>query len=193
MSRAQALPLTAAAVKLGFVLGVLLSAGSVGYPALMGATDLPAVQGVGPSPATDNPWEKRTVAVYVAHEGPPSAHLDALAERELAHWEANSREYAEATVSFEPADERGSADLVVVFRENVSCGPGRFAVGCARARYSERTGRLTRATVWIRTGYDDPVVRHVLRHEFGHVFGLDHGDAAERPFMAPTIDPDGET
>ncbi|QLG29057.1 hypothetical protein HUG10_16600 [Halorarum halophilum] len=186
MSR-TAVPSARGVAKLGLLLALLGTVVTMGYPAVAEEATLPTVDRFTDSAAADNPWRRTTVRVHVAHEGDDSPALDALAERELDHWETNSQRYAGSNVSFELVDERDSADLVVVFQEEVGCGEGRFAVGCARQWTSSRTGRVTHATVWVRTGYDDSITRHTLRHELGHVFGLSHDDADEFPFMRSTV------
>ena len=185
-----AVPSARGVAKLGLLLALLGTVVTMGYPAVAEEAALPTVDRFTDPAAADNPWKWTTVRVHVAHEGDDSPSLDALAERELDHWETNSGRYAGSNVSFELVGERESADLEIAFQGEVNCGEGRFAVGCARRWSSPRTGRVTSATVWVRTGNDDSITRHALRHELGHVFGLSHDDADEFPFMHPTVEVD---
>ncbi|WP_313692032.1 zinc-dependent metalloprotease family protein [Halorarum halobium] len=186
MSRAGRPPLARLGA-LAVGLAVLCSAVTVGYPVVAAQSELPNVDQLRNPAAADNPWEQSTVSVYVGHDESADAADVGFADRELDHWEAHASEYAGSNVSFERVEDRESADLVVLFREEVNCGPQRFAVGCAKRETVERTGTVTTATITVRTGYDDRVIRRTLRHEMGHVFGLDHEDRDEFPFMKGTV------
>lgn len=167
---------------LGVVLALLGTVGTVGYPVVAEQSDVPAITQITNPAAADNPWGQATVEVHIVHETSNSEHLDSLAKSELDHWEANSRRYAGSNVSFELVDERERADMVVVFQENVTCGKPN-AIGCSRRPTVDQTGTVNPAMVWVETGDDDSVTRATLRHEIGHVFGLNHNDSDEVPFM----------
>lgn len=184
---------TSSIVLLGIVL-LFVSVSAVGYSTVAAQSALPSIDQITNPAAADNPWNEVPITVYIAHDGTDSAGLESLVQSELRHWENNSQRYAGSNVTFLLTGKRASADLVIIFQMNVTCGKPN-SIGCSQRTVFPRTGTLHHATVWVETGKERWVMRETLRHEIGHVFGLSHDDAAEFPFMYYAIkgEPDEET
>lgn len=142
--------------------------------------------GAAASPEADNPWNEQTVEVAVVAPDGEHDRWSQLTREELDHWENNSQEYAGSNVSFAVVDNPESADLVIQYRETVTCDGNILALGCARVSSYEGSEEITTAQVAVKVGtprFGNDDVQVVLRHEIGHVFGLNHTDAGRLSWM----------
>ncbi len=137
-----------------------------------GATTTAEAEGV------ENPWGKRKVTVAVWNTVNQSRNVEPLVNRTLAYWNGNGSEYAEYDVTFVRASNAYDADVTVRLVARITeCGDGGTdsTVGCAPKLDSWETPDDP-VRVDIVAGYSNESTRQILRHEFGHVVGLDHGE-----------------
>lgn len=139
------------------------------------------------SPA-DNPWGSEPITVNVTYKGAiDSGMADRALDAELTAWEENSVSWTNQTANFSRGTEREYADLQVVFLPGFStCGDSfRFEiVGCAETKAYE-DGEVVEATIYIEVEERTyKAIRRTIRHEIGHVYGLEHTDSDRLPWMA---------
>jgi hypothetical protein len=140
--------------------------------------------GVDPSEATwtgdeDNPYRQEELVVAVTRPGNESREFAPLVREALDYWEANSEQYAGYPIDYRLASNATDPDVQVRFVESVGeCGTEDHAAGCAPI-ITEPGQFDPPVDVRIRTGFSDASTVQVLKHEFGHTLGLDHGDAPE--------------
>ncbi|ELZ97671.1 hypothetical protein [Haloferax sulfurifontis] len=154
-----------------------------------------AVGGTGSSPVpetrpADNPWGRAPVVVGIdaAADGRDYA---ALVESAVDYWRANA-----SAAAYDPAfvvvPNASEPDVTVSVVERIdACGDydGADAVGCAPLfDGDEPTAPTEPVSVVVAAGYDDRTTETVLKHEFGHLLGLTHDDAAAFPALSERIE-----
>lgn len=135
----------------------------------------------------DNQWGKNPVTVAVEHYADTDRNITPLVADAIAYWNANATRYAGVDVTFQLARDAANPDVRIVLTEHLPrCGDdtGDY-LGCAPVIDPGETPPVT-AHVEILAGYTDDTTREVVKHELGHVLGLDHDDAPQ-PLMNDTI------
>lgn len=138
-----------------------------------------------PSPAvslSSNPWHKPTVVVGIDAGDTDPAVASSLVERTIAYWEANDQ-YGTYSADFVLVPNASSPDVLVRFDETVACNGITGWLGCAPVLNATSDVSETEV-VRIQTGYSEDSTLHTLKHEFGHLVGLHHGDDP-MPLMKP--------
>lgn len=135
----------------------------------------------------DNPWGAESVTVAVSNEASPWRSIGPLVDDALAYWEANA-ELGTYEVDWRLRPDAADPDLVVRLVESTAaCGRERPADVVGYAPVLEPGDAADRPeTVCVRSGLADSALRDVLKHEFGHVLGLDHDDQPQ-PLMAADL------
>lgn len=101
-----------------------------------------------------------------------------LVESSLAYWERIDADYGNYTTDFVLRPDAEDPDVLVQFVDSIgTCGSeGDDAfIGCAPV-LSDRQLAEPPTLVRVETGYTDESTELALRHELGHVYGLEHGE-----------------
>lgn len=128
----------------------------------------------------ENPWAQEQVVVAVSKQVNQSRDLAPLVGRAVDYWNDNAGRYGDYAVEFVPRPEAtDEADLMVTLVDEITtCGVEtdvEDAVGCAPV-LDPGTSADAQETIKIEAGYTDESTVGTLKHEFGHVLGLDHGE-----------------
>lgn len=127
-----------------------------------------------------------TVVVAIDNEANPKRNFTPMVQEALEYWMANDDEYGTYTTEFRLQPDAEDADMVVHIRENVSyCGlhDRDTVLGCADFLNKQR-GKEIPARVVIKSGFTDASTVTILKHELGHIYGLEHG-STPGPWMEP--------
>ena len=142
----------------------------------------------GSGSASADPYGGKTLVVAVENPGDGSREYVPLVRRALDYWEANASRYAGYEVSYRLDPDATDPDVVVSVVERIEdCGSGDdHSAGCAP--YITRPEQFS-PPVRLRVvdGLSDESTVRVLEHEFGHLLGLDHGDAPRDVMAARSV------
>jgi hypothetical protein len=154
-------------------------AGSASLPEPLRPAGGTATDVAGSAPA--NPWGG-PVVVAVAGDGDAALVSDAA-----RYWERVDEEYLGFPVAVRVRPDAPAPDVVVEFVDRVpDCGNVTDAVGCAPRVTAP--GTIDRPeTVSVARGLRADSTRLVLKHEFGHLFGLGHDDAPADVMAAASV------
>lgn len=132
----------------------------------------------------DNPFRQETLTVAVVGSANESRDFTPLVRQALDYWEANSEQYAGYPIEYRLVANDSDPDVRVTFVESVAaCGTEEHAAGCAPV--ITKPGQFDPpVSVEVRTGFSDESTVQVLKHEFGHSLGLNHGDAPQAVMQA---------
>lgn len=126
----------------------------------------------------NNPWGKEKVAVTVDNRANQSRDVTPLVNQTLAYWNEYASEYGDYDVTFTLSEDDRDADIVVKYVDYIpECGTldTETTVGCAPLLKSHSTVDR-QETVEVVAGYSDGSTVGILKHEFGHVLGIEHGE-----------------
>ncbi|GAB7095650.1 hypothetical protein JCM30237_28040 [Halolamina litorea] len=131
-----------------------------------------------------NPWNESTLTVAV-DAGPladreAAAHVRAAA----AFWSDHGDLFAGYDADFAVDPDAAEPDAVVQFVGNVTaCDDVSHAAGCAPLIHE--SGDIDRPeTVTVEAGLSNASTEHVVRHELGHLLGIEHGEAPREVMRA---------
>lgn len=136
---------------------------------------------------TGHPWRGATLTVGVENSNASDGEFVRLVRNATGYWDQHVDEYAGYRATFVVEPNASDPDVRVVYADGRSpCGDANDPVlGCAPV--IDRSGEPPRTVhVEITPGYSDATTRRVLKHELGHVLGLDHDDRP-RSVMSATL------
>ena len=136
----------------------------------------------------DNPYESDPVVIGI--ENPTNHSYLPLVEQAVAYWEGDASRYGEYTADYEIRHNVSEPDLRIKFTDEIyRCGNeiGDDILGCAP--YPDSIKPYATAEVQIETSdkfvfYTNASVLETLKHEFGHLYGIEHGEEP-MPLMEP--------
>lgn len=126
----------------------------------------------------ENPWRSETVTVAVRNGVNQSRDVTPLVDETLAYWNEHADEYGDYSVEFVSTPNARGADVTVELVPRISeCGDhdAESTVGCA-ALLESGTVADRPERVAVVAGYTNDSTREILRHEFGHLLGIEHGE-----------------
>jgi len=130
-----------------------------------------------PSEVYDNPWRTDEIVVTVDHRaGERNVVPDVM--RTVRYWENEAGREAAYDPEYRVVSEHPEPDVrVAVVRTVEGCGvhDDEVALGCAPVLEEESTVDDT-VTVQVRAGHASNTTEAILKHEFGHTLGYEHGD-----------------
>lgn len=140
--------------------------------------DISTVEAATDTPTAANPWGKQTLTVSVEQSNRSWRTVTDLVADTLEYWERNDTEYAAYEVDFELEPNATDPDVVVKYVEDISvCGSANRDGGAGFAPIISATSRPDPPeSICVRHGYNEASTSHILRHEFGHLLGIGHGD-----------------
>lgn len=137
-----------------------------------------------PFPRTD------TVTVGITYIASGDRNITPLVQDSIDYWMAHDDQYGDYTTDWEVVPNADNPDVVVLFVENiVKCGFGpnhEYYIGCTDLLGTDRSAN-TPVQVEIAAGYNDESTTNTIKHEFGHLYGLEHGEEP-MPLMSATGD-----
>lgn len=140
-----------------------------------------------------NPWGTEEVSVAIATEGTPSEAQRQSVATAIAYWNQRHDRYTQHDVTFVLDQDEQRPDVMVDFEPRIDrCGDDgdRIILACA-PRYDEGQRASGLSVVRVREDRPEPALADTLRHEFGHLLGLQHGEgpmpvmAAQKSFERP--------
>jgi hypothetical protein len=133
----------------------------------------------------ESPWTADPIVVGVAADDPRA--YAPLVREATDYWEANDRRYVGYEVRFVVRPDAADPDVLVNVSDSVpDCGSTSEPAGCAPLVTDERQVGSTQP-VWIVSGLSNESTVFVLKHEFGHLLGLRHGDPPTAVMRAASV------
>ncbi|WP_254543656.1 hypothetical protein [Halomarina pelagica] len=145
-----------------------------------GGTDPPSDRTSSVPP--DNPWRSAVVVVGINNSVNDSRSFEPHVRRALDYWAGEGTEHGDYEVTFVLEPAAADPDVEVRFVASIPhCGVeddgggDGTTLGCAPV-LNEGTRATPPEVVRIAGGYNDTSTVRVLRHEFGHLLGIEHGE-----------------
>lgn len=128
-----------------------------------------------------NPWGEREVTVAVQTTGGNASGTQRAAVTEATrYWNESHEVYSEYEIEFTVVPNARRADVVVEFVPYIdTCGgldSGAITLACA-PKYERGETAEVPTTVKVRDGRPREALADSVKHEFGHLLGIGHGDA----------------
>jgi len=138
-----------------------------------------AADGTAAGETTEGLWGSDPVVVGIDGSVNESREWAPMVASATTFWAEHDDQYLGYGVGFEVRPNAADPDVLVRFVETVeNCEQTEDPVGCAP--YYTDPDQIDRpTTVVVEAGLSDESTELVLRHEFGHVLGLDHDDPPE--------------
>ena len=137
-----------------------------------------------PFPRTD------TVTVGITYITGGDRNITPLVQEAIDYWMKHDDQYGDYTTDWVVKPDADNPDVVILFVDTiVKCGFGPnqdYYIGCTNLLSTDRSAN-TPVQVEIAAGYNDESTINTIKHEFGHLYGLEHGEEP-MPLMSATGD-----
>ena len=128
-----------------------------------------------PTPVPDNPFGEKPIIIGI--DNPTNRSYNTLVREVISYWTQTGKQHTDWWTTIKLKPDASSPDLTVSFISNIGrCGVevNEDHIGCAPL--IEQTDTVYTERLQIETGYTNASTRATLKHEFGHIFGLEHGE-----------------
>ena len=138
----------------------------------------------------DNPWQENPVVVTAEYESNDMQDYTAELKATVNYWNANDAKYGNYTANFTYVEDAENPDVTVTFVDEIdSCGVNVAVLteftGCSPILDDESEEEHTEVEILAeRPEYD---VEETLKHEWGHLLGIEHGEEP-MPLMSEVKD-----
>jgi hypothetical protein len=133
----------------------------------------------------DHPWYG---TVVVGVDGPEADRVAPLVAAATDYWAARAERYAGAPVTFAVRPDAADPDVLVRTVASLdSCDGVRDAAGCAPHLTAADRPLPDPVVVTVRSGLRDDSTLLVVKHEFGHLLGLEHSDDPSAVMSAAAV------
>lgn len=130
----------------------------------------------------DNPWGEKEIEVAVVNTMSDRDYAPQVNES-LRYWNEYGSRYGDYNMTFRYVTDSDDADLIIrVVPTITSCPNAADPIACSPFIESNTTVTSTQY-VDIETGFTNETTVLILKHELGHVLGIDHGEEP-MPLMA---------
>lgn len=128
-------------------------------------------------PQYKSPFFDDTVSVaLVNRDGDVTSRQRTALRDTLAYWNEHAPEYGDWSATFVRVEAAENADITVAMVEDIQrCADAGDALGCAPILKADDVAASSE-TVQIESGYTLSNTTTLMKHEFGHVLGLEHGE-----------------
>lgn len=151
--------------------------------------DEPADYRVVEDPVNQDPWPYPGDVVVAVNQSLTDRNMTPLVEQAVEYWAGVDNSSKNYTTDFEVDADARTPDLVVEFQTDVTCANETDEiVGCA-PRLGQQDRLYGTETIEIETGYTNESTLETIKHEFGHVYGRQHGQSP-MPLMNESGDVD---
>jgi hypothetical protein len=167
------------AVQTLLLIFIIALAGCAGTPAPDSATPTPQETSTPTrTPVSDQP-------VIVAIDNPTNRTYEPLVQTTINYWQRNDEKYGDYTTNWTLQSNAADADVIIQFQSDIyQCDLENTtkALGCAPL-LGEAPDSGTATHVQVKSGYTNNSTLRTLKHEFGHLYGIEHGEQP-MPMMA---------
>lgn len=126
----------------------------------------------------DNPWETKPIEVVVENPAGMERDVHPAVQQTLTYWENQTGPNSQYNPDYRLVSETEDPEIRVQVVQTVEhCGThaDSVALGCAPV-ISNTDAVNDTITVQVRAGHSRAVTRAILKHEFGHTLGFQHGE-----------------
>lgn len=178
------------ALAVGFVALVVLSGCLTADPAGRGPAETPT-DSVPAAPKNqphktlegfDNPWQTKPIEVVVENPSGMDRRIHGEVQRTLTYWENQTGPDSDYNPEYRLVSQTADPEIrVQVVRTVDDCGThaDSVALGCAPI-ITDKSAVNDTVTVQVRAGHSKTATRAILKHEFGHTLGFEHGEGPGR-------------
>lgn len=140
-----------------------------------------------PDPYPSNYWDQRELVVTVRTVNTSSTrNYTAMAQQAAAYWTRHSEQYAGYPITISVRENAAPPDIIIDIRDDIARCANETAtevlVGCAKLS-REYYQPVPPEPMHIEAGYTRESTVLAMKHEFGHLLGLAHGEEP-MPVMA---------
>ncbi|MFB6299933.1 MAG: matrixin family metalloprotease [Halobacteriales archaeon] len=125
-----------------------------------------------------SPWNRTKLVVAIDRPVDHEVNTTELVADALEYWNNRGREHAKYPAEFTLKPGVEDPDILIRFESQIDCTTAQWELGCAPVLTSNSTPEPPEI-VRIEAGYTNETTRRVLKHEFGHILGIRHGESPQ--------------